>query len=157
MPWRMRRPRGATMRSTRTHLRIGRLAVVIGVLLLVGACTEPGGDVRSPAPTGSLTPARSAEASDSTAGGYTRGDYGSEAPASSDASSRGPEAYVINTASGAVGVYLTGEDGRTLYTFKPDSANTSTCTGGCASTWPPFTAGGRRTPDARLRRVPAAD
>ncbi len=42
---------------------------------------------------------------------------------------------------GAVGAYLTGEDGRTLYTFKPDSANTSTCTDACAANWPPFVVG----------------
>lgn len=27
----------------------------------------------------------------------------------------------------------------TLYTFKPDAPNTSNCSGGCATTWPPFT------------------
>ena len=35
--------------------------------------------------------------------------------------------------------YLTGEDGKTLYIFTPDSANTSTCIDACATTWPPFT------------------
>jgi predicted lipoprotein with Yx(FWY)xxD motif len=106
------------MRSTRSHHRAGGLAAIVAAILLVGACTESGADVRSAAPTGSLTPASSAEASAANA-----------------------EAYVINAASGAVGAYLTGADGRTLYTFKPDSADTSTCTGGCASTWPPFTVG----------------
>jgi predicted lipoprotein with Yx(FWY)xxD motif len=130
------------MRSTRNHLRDRSLAGVVAAVLLVGACTESGTDVRSVAPTGSLTPASSAEASDSTGGGgYSRGDYASEAPASAEPSSAGAEAQVVNAASGAVGAYLTGKNGRTLYTFKPDSANTSTCTGGCASTWPPFTAG----------------
>ena len=53
-------------------------------------------------------------------------------------SSGGAEEYVVNAASGPVGAYLTGKDGLTLYTFKADSANTSTCTGSCAQIWPPF-------------------
>ncbi len=44
-------------------------------------------------------------------------------------------------ATGAPGSYLTGDGGMTLYVFTPDSANTSTCSGGCAAAWPPFTIG----------------
>ena len=40
---------------------------------------------------------------------------------------------------------LTDAEGRTLYTFDQDSANTSRCNGGCAAAWPPFaTADGAR-------------
>ena len=34
--------------------------------------------------------------------------------------------------------FLTGEDGKTLYVFTPDSANTSTCVDACATSWPPL-------------------
>ena len=34
---------------------------------------------------------------------------------------------------------ITGEDGKTLYTFAADTANTSACTDACAAKWPPFT------------------
>jgi predicted lipoprotein with Yx(FWY)xxD motif len=142
------------MRSTPTHPHVGRLVALFGALVLVAACTEAGGGVRSPAATGSLAPATSAAASSapvvsaasspaaSTGGeGYSKGDYGSRATASAEASSAGAGSYVVKAASGSVGAYLTGEDGRTLYTFKPDSANTSTCTGGCAGSWPPFVVG----------------
>ena len=44
---------------------MGRLVAVLAAILLVAACTDEGNDVRSPAPTGSLTPATSAEASPS--------------------------------------------------------------------------------------------
>jgi predicted lipoprotein with Yx(FWY)xxD motif len=141
------------MRSTPTQPHVGRLVALFGALLLVSACTQAGGDVRSPAATGSLAPASSAEASAappasaapspaaSTGGdGYNRNDY-TRATASAEASSAGAESYVVKAATGSVGAYLTGEDGRTLYTFKPDSANTSTCTGGCAGSWPPFVVG----------------
>jgi predicted lipoprotein with Yx(FWY)xxD motif len=131
------------MRSIPNHPHLGRLAALFGVLVLVAACTEAGSsDVRSSVPTGSLTVPTSAGPSDSSSGGggYTRGDYGTAASpsAAASAASSGAETYVVDAASGAVGAYLTGEDGRTLYTFKPDSANTSTCTGDCAGAWPPF-------------------
>ena len=41
-----------------------------------------------------------------------------------------------------LGKILAGSNGMTLYTFKPDSANTSTCYNACASTWPPYTISG---------------
>jgi predicted lipoprotein with Yx(FWY)xxD motif/predicted small secreted protein len=123
------------MRSIPNHPRIGRLAALTAAILLVAACTGAGQDVRSAAPAGSLTPAASASAS-TDGGGYSRGDYGTQAPA--EASSATAEDYVVNASSGPVGAYLTGKDGLTLYTFKADGANTSTCTGGCAETWQPF-------------------
>jgi predicted lipoprotein with Yx(FWY)xxD motif len=49
------------------------------------------------------------------------------------------ETYEVTVATDAkLGKYLAGEDGKTLYTFKKDTANTSNCTGGCAQAWPPF-------------------
>jgi predicted lipoprotein with Yx(FWY)xxD motif len=36
------------------------------------------------------------------------------------------------------GRYLTDSKGQTLYSYKPDTANTSTCYGSCASAWPPL-------------------
>jgi predicted lipoprotein with Yx(FWY)xxD motif len=116
------------MRSTPNRSRIGRLAALVAAILLVAACTDTGGsDARSPAPTGSLTPATSTGASASA------GKLGG---------------HVVNAVSGSVGAYLTGDDGRTLYTFKPDSANTSACTGACATTWPPFAIATGDTPTA---------
>jgi predicted lipoprotein with Yx(FWY)xxD motif len=49
------------------------------------------------------------------------------------------ETYQVTVATDAkLGKFLAGEDGKTLYTFKKDAANTSNCTGGCAQAWPPF-------------------
>ncbi|MBI3748964.1 MAG: hypothetical protein HY262_08995 [Chloroflexi bacterium] len=63
------------MRSTEPQRRAGWLVALVGVVALLAACTDDGtrNDVRSPAPTGSLTPASSAEASPS-AGGDVSGD-----------------------------------------------------------------------------------
>jgi predicted lipoprotein with Yx(FWY)xxD motif len=45
----------------------------------------------------------------------------------------------VLTASGSVGTYLTDYQGMALYAFAKDSAGTSTCSGTCASDWPPYT------------------
>ena len=37
-----------------------------------------------------------------------------------------------------LGAYLTGEDGKSLYLLTADSSDTTTCTGSCATAWPPF-------------------
>ena len=41
--------------------------------------------------------------------------------------------------SAALGTYLTGAGGMTLYVRTSDPAGGSSCTGGCATTWPPLT------------------
>ena len=61
------------------------------------------------------------------------------AAASAAASGAAGEVYEVKVATGALGKYLTGEDGKTLYVFTADSANTSACTDACATNWPPFT------------------
>ncbi|HEU5228581.1 MAG TPA: hypothetical protein VFU49_12275, partial [Ktedonobacteraceae bacterium] len=59
---------------------------------------------------------------------------------------------VLKTASatvdGKTATILTDENGMTLYYYKPDTATTVTCTGGCATNWPPllFSATGQPTP-----------
>ncbi len=48
---------------------------------------------------------------------------------------------VVSAASrGSLGeVLVDGQDGATLYRYTPDGTGTPTCTGGCATTWPPLT------------------
>ena len=43
------------------------------------------------------------------------------------------------------GMVLTGPNGLTLYTHAGDSATASTCTGGCATAWPPLATTGQPT------------
>ncbi len=58
---------------------------------------------------------------------------------SAPASAAAGEAYEVKVATGTVGKYLTGEDGKTLYIFKKDTtAGKSACNGDCATNWPPF-------------------
>ena len=42
--------------------------------------------------------------------------------------------------SPTLGAYLTGANGMTLYILTKDTADTSTCTGTCATNWPPLVA-----------------
>jgi predicted lipoprotein with Yx(FWY)xxD motif len=37
-----------------------------------------------------------------------------------------------------VGKFLIGYNGMTLYTYAPDTAGVSNCTGACAQNWPPY-------------------
>ncbi len=44
-----------------------------------------------------------------------------------------------------VGTVLTNSDGMTLYLFEADTGTTSTCSGDCATNWPPVTTSGNAT------------
>ncbi len=44
--------------------------------------------------------------------------------------------YTVKSANTSLGTILVDGDGFTLYTFSSDSANKSTCFGGCAQNWP---------------------
>jgi len=63
------------------------------------------------------------------------------APASSSASGYGgtSAALTVGTAKGPMGTYLTGASGRALYIWVADSGGKSSCSGACASAWPPLT------------------
>jgi predicted lipoprotein with Yx(FWY)xxD motif len=56
-----------------------------------------------------------------------------------------PRATTLNVATSPLGQILIDAEGRTLYLFMNDTANTSVCTGGCAQTWPPLLVTGAPT------------
>lgn len=62
---------------------------------------------------------------------------GSTAPSSTAPSAAGG-GLGISVAHTAAGDALAGAGGMTLYILTADSDGTSTCTGGCATTWPPL-------------------
>ena len=65
-------------------------------------------------------------------------------------SSSGPSLHVANSALGEI---LVEQQGRTLYLFKRDGSNTSSCTGACARVWPPATVAGKPTLGAGVARA----
>lgn len=65
---------------------------------------------------------------------------GAQAPSTSAGSTES-----VAVANGALGQILTDAQGRTLYLFERDSGPTSTCSGACATEWPPLRAAGTPT------------
>jgi len=88
----------------------GRAVLVLtGVALLVAGCSST--------PSG---------------GGGGGGGTGPTATAAADPGT-------VMTGSGSVGTYLTDYQGNALYVFAQDTGSTSTCSGTCATDWPPLT------------------
>jgi predicted lipoprotein with Yx(FWY)xxD motif len=74
------------------------------------------------------------------AGCAAGGGAGSPAPSTAAGAGGSPGAYTVDVHQDAsLGGFLTGEDGKSLYILTKDSSGTSTCSGNCATTWPPFT------------------
>ena len=121
------------MRSTHSTSAIKVLAALGSLVLILAACSSSG-------------------AASSGAAGSAPGTKPSDAASAVPASSTVGKALVVAVANGAVGKYLTGENGMTLYIFTPDSANKSTCMDACAAKWPPFTVAAADTlkPDASV-------
>jgi predicted lipoprotein with Yx(FWY)xxD motif len=61
---------------------------------------------------------------------------GSSTPAAASSSS-GP---AVASSSTSLGTIVVDAKGRTLYQFAKDTGKQSTCSGACASNWPPYTA-----------------
>jgi predicted lipoprotein with Yx(FWY)xxD motif len=104
---------------TRTYYA-GRLAAALGVAVIVAACGS-----------NSSSSSKSSSAAASSSG------YGASNTAT---------AVSIKTAKNSLGTYLTGPSGRALYIWVADTGGKSSCSGACASTWPPLTT--KATPTA---------
>jgi predicted lipoprotein with Yx(FWY)xxD motif len=98
--------------------------MVAAVALLAAACGSSGGGSASAAP-GSAPAAAAASA-------------GASAPAASAPS-------VKLASRGSLGQVLVDGQGRTLYLWEADKSSASTCSGACATAWPPATVTGTPT------------
>ena len=100
------------------------LAGVAGMILLA-ACAKSSPSAAPPPSASSAPPSASPSPSPSPS-----------PSASPPASTGGP---IVGTRSIAgIGVVLTNRKGLTLYHLTTDSSTMTTCTGGCAQTWPPL-------------------
>ena len=116
--------------SFRTPSRVLGLGAM---LVLAAACSSSGGASATPAAPSVAPSTAPASTEPSTA-------PASEAPSAAPSEAAGEEYKLTIVKNATLGDYLAGEDGKTLYTFTPDTApNKSTCNGDCASSWPPFT------------------
>ena len=71
---------------------------------------------------------------------------GAGTPAASPAPSSGPASSgTVDLANSSLGPILIDSQGRTLYLWQADTGAKSTCTGACASAWPPLVTTGKPT------------
>ena len=64
--------------------------------------------------------------------------YGAPPASTTPAPASGAAVTIATASDPNLGLYLVGPDGLALYTKSGDSATTSTCSGGCATAWPPL-------------------
>ncbi|GEM_PF-340605 len=126
------------------------LGLGLALALALAACGGAGSSGSSPYGGSSSTTGSSGPTSTPYNSNYGHGGYGTPAPTGTTSS--GPAAGVTCASAsaivctkkvmvnGAQTTVLSTPAGKTIYYFKPDSATTSQCTGGCASAWPPVTA-----------------
>lgn len=109
------------------RLRLFLAPVVLIIVMTLAAC-------------GSSSSATSATTSGNSAGNANN----SGTPSTSTAGT------TLHTASATVGgktvTLLTNAQGKTLYYFTADTPTTAACSGGCASTWPPYLSSGAGAP-----------
>lgn len=68
----------------------------------------------------------------------------------SPAAAAGGSATTVETHASPLGTYLTDGSGRTVYVFAADTGASSTCTGACATEWPPVTTDGSATAKGKV-------
>jgi len=69
------------------------------------------------------------------------------APSGNVSQGSGTTPSAVGVTTTALGTFLVDSQGKTLYLFGADKAGASSCSGGCATAWPPLTTTG--TPTAR--------
>jgi predicted lipoprotein with Yx(FWY)xxD motif len=111
------------------------LAFLAITAIVAAACSSSGGAATA-SPTTAATAAPATQAASPSAAESPSASAAESAPASAAA-----EDYPLAVATVAAGKTLTGEDGKTLYTFTSDTKDSgkSTCNGDCATNWPPYT------------------
>ena len=116
-----------------TRARMLSMAAI--AMIAVGACSS----AATPAPTAAPPTAAPATAAPATSAPATAAPA-SSAPASPSEAAGETYTLTVVSGAGALGKYLTGEDGKTLYIFKNDTPGDgkSSCYDACASNWPPM-------------------
>ena len=112
--------------------------LLAGAMLVAAACSSAASPSSSVLGATESASAMASEAPSAMASGSAM----ASAMASGSAGAAGSAASSItigSTNDPQLGAYLTGANGMTLYVFSADTPNTSTCTGQCATMWPPLT------------------
>ena len=80
-----------------------------------------------------------------TAAGCGSGGGSNASGSSAPPKTANPASATVGVANDNLGEVLVDSRGRTLYLFRRDSGTKSTCTGACATNWPPLRATGKPT------------
>lgn len=101
------------------------LALGVAAIVLAAACSGAGASATPTAAPATQAPASAPPASTEPSAAASEGAAGG--------------VYDVKVATGTVGMFLTGEGGKTLYIFKNDTTpGKSSCNGDCAKNWPAF-------------------
>ncbi|MBI1854971.1 MAG: hypothetical protein HYR93_03765 [Chloroflexi bacterium] len=127
------------------------LSALLALAILLAACAPQ--STAEPAATAAPAPTEAPYSKGGATAAAPTNDYNysygnnavspSETPASQSNPSSGVTVMVAQ--NNELGPYLVNSQGMTLYLLTSDSAATSTCSGGCASNWPPLTVTGAPT------------
>lgn len=123
----------------RTRIVVLLALAAVATAAIAAGCGSSSDD--NAAATTESSGAAATTSSGSASGGYGNSASPSTAPSGGAAAAAGGPA-TVNTASGDLGTFLVGTDGRTVYLWEGDSGTTSKCTGACAGAWPPLTTTG---------------
>jgi predicted lipoprotein with Yx(FWY)xxD motif len=109
-------------------------------VMIMAACTSGGG--ATPVPSSPAAAPPSVAASEAASPSEAAAASASPEDSGGTASEEYPLKVGSGTVAGASVKFLTGEDGKTLYIFKKDTADSgkSVCNGNCASNWPAYAA-----------------
>jgi len=116
-------------------LAVPTVVLAVGSALALAACGSSASSTSAPAKTSSTSPASSSTDPAPAA-----------ATSSSGSGTTASGAPVVRTHPSRYGKLLFDSAGRVLYLFASDRTKASTCYGGCAGAWPPYTV--NRTPQA---------
>ena len=76
---------------------------------------------------------------------------GNDSTPTAAAKTAGGSSETVSVASAGPGDVLIDSQGRTLYLFEKDTGTTSTCSGECATEWPPLRASGKPRAGSRVK------
>jgi predicted lipoprotein with Yx(FWY)xxD motif len=109
------------------------IVLIFGAAVLLAACGSSGSSASGGSPTSS------GDTTTTAGNGYGNPSGDTTTTAAPTTTAGGTAAAVVTSATTSLGATLVDADGHTLYEYQPDPSGKSTCTGGCATIWPPLT------------------
>lgn len=115
-----------------------RILLSVAPLLVLGACGDDDASTTTLASTTTTTTAPAATTTTTVAVTSTTAEATTTTEGATTTSVATTGRFLTTTDDDDLGEILVDHDGFTLYLFLPDDQSTPTCTGACATTWPPF-------------------